>query len=149
MMKKEIKPVKNLPTKRALTNYQFGDICYEYLDKITELCKKNNIELILTKAPSIYPYWYEEYDKQLQEYAEKNNVEYINLLNYVEEIGIDYTQDTYDSGMHLNLYGAKKLSAFFAEFLKNNYSLIDFRKNNDVNKIYEKKLLIYHNAENN
>ena len=34
LVNKNIKPVESLPTKRPLGNYQFADICYEYLDKI-------------------------------------------------------------------------------------------------------------------
>lgn len=96
LINKNIKPVTNLPTKRRLANYEFNEECYTYLDKITELCKQNNIKLVLIKAPSVYPYWYDEYDEQIKKYAQKNEVDYYNLLENVEEIGIDYSVDTYD-----------------------------------------------------
>lgn len=96
LINKNIKPVTNLPTKRRLANYEFNEECYTYLNKITELCKQNNIKLVLVKAPSVYPYWYDEYDKQIKKYAQKNEVDYYNLLENVEEIGIDYSVDTYD-----------------------------------------------------
>ena len=117
LVNKNIKPVGDLPVQRRLADYQFADICYEYLDKITKLCKDNGIQLVLIKAPSLYPYWYDEYDKQIQEYANKNGVDYYNFKNYVDEIGIDYSVDTYDAGLHLNLTGATKLSDFFADIL--------------------------------
>ena len=139
LVNKNIKPVESLPTKRPLRNYQFADICYEYLDKITKLCKDNEIKLVLIKAPSLYPYWYDEYDKQIQEYAEKNDVDYYNLKNYVDEIGIDFSVDTYDAGLHLNLTGATKLSKFFAKILKENYNLTDY----SGDPIYEQKLREY------
>ena len=139
LVNKNIKPVESLPTKRPLGNYQFADICYEYLDKITKLCKDNEIKLVLIKAPSLYPYWYDEYDKQIQEYAEKNDVDYYNLKNYVDEIGIDFSVDTYDAGLHLNLTGATKLSKFFAKILKENYNLTDY----SGDPIYEQKLREY------
>ena len=141
LVNKNIKPVESLPTKRPLGNYQFADICYEYLDKITKLCKDNGIKLVLIKAPSLYPYWYDEYDKQIQEYAEKNDVDYYNLKNYVDEIGIDFSVDTYDAGLHLNLTGATKLSKFFAKILKENYNLTDY----SGDPIYEQKLREYKN----
>ena len=139
LVNKNIKPVESLPTKRPLGNYQFADICYEYLHKITKLCKDNEIKLVLIKAPSLYPYWYDEYDKQIQEYAEKNDVDYYNLKNYVDEIGIDFSVDTYDAGLHLNLTGATKLSKFFAKILKENYNLTDY----SGDPIYEQKLREY------
>lgn len=103
LINKNVKPVENLPTKRPLGNYQFSSICYEYLDKMTKLCKDNNIKLVLVKAPSLYPYWYDEYDAQIADYAKKNNIDYYNLKNVVDEVGIDFSKDTYDAGLHLNL----------------------------------------------
>ena len=127
LVNKNVKPVENLPVQRKLATYQFEDICYDYLNKITKLCKDNGIELVLIKAPSLYPYWYDEYDEQIRNYAEENDIAFYNLKNNVEEIGIDYSTDTYDGGLHLNLNGATKLSKFFAKLLKENYNLTDCR----------------------
>lgn len=145
LINKNVKPAENLPTKRRLSNYQFEDICYEYLDKITSLCKENNIELVLIKAPSLYPYWYEEYEQQIQEYAKKNDLDYYNLKDVVEKIGIDYKTDTYDGGLHLNLQGATKLSKYFSNILKEKYNLTDYRFIEEVDKIYQEKLKEYKN----
>lgn len=139
LVNKNIKPVGDLPVQRRLADYQFADICYEYLDKITKLCKDNGIQLVLVKAPSLYPYWYDEYDQQIQEYANKNGVDYYNLKNYVDEIGIDYSVDTYDAGLHLNLTGATKLSDFFADILAREYNLTDYRGD----ALYDQKLAEY------
>lgn len=139
LINKDIKPVENLPTKRKLANYEFNSECYEYLDKITKLCKENNIKLVLIKAPSIYPYWYEEYDEQMKQYAETNGIDYYNLLEKANEIGIDYNTDTYDGGLHLNLNGATKLSKYFSKMLVKNYNLTNYA--NDT--IYNQKLKKY------
>lgn len=146
LINQEVKPMENLPAVRKLANYQFSDKAYEYLDKITELCQQNQIELILIKAPSVYPYWYEEYNQQIKEYAQKNNLKYINFIDKVEEIGIDYTCDTYDGGLHLNLTGATKLSKFFAKWLKTEYQLTDYREDKNVNDIYLRKIKEYNEA---
>ena len=138
-MIKDVKPVDNLPTKKVLPSYKFADICYSYLDKITKLCKDNGITLILAKAPSVYPYWYDEYDEKIKDYSEENNIDYYNLLEKAEEIGLDYQFDTYDGGLHLNFYGAKKLSKYFAKVLKSNYNLTDF----SGDEIYDEKLEKY------
>ena len=139
LVNKNVKPVENLPVQRKLATYQFEDICYDYLNKITKLCKDNGIELVLIKAPSLYPYWYDEYDEQIRNYEEENDIAFYNLKNNVEEIGIDYSADTYDGGLHLNLNGATKLSKFFAKLLKENYNLTDCRGDS----LYEQKLEEY------
>ena len=146
LLNKEIKPYTNLPVKRRLPNYEFKDNVIDYLDKIRELCNENNIELVLIKAPSLYPYWYDEYEEQVQSYANKYNLKYFNLINDIEEIGLDFSTDTYDGGLHLNYYGAKKLSNYFGKILRDNFTLTDYRYNLEVNDIYTKKLIDYNNA---
>ena len=139
LVNKNIKPVESLPTQRPLGNYQFADICYEYLDKITDLCKENGIELILIKAPSLYPYWYEEYDEQMEQYAKENGIAYYNFVDQIDEIGIDFSVDIYDGVLHLNLTGATKMSQYFANILSENYDLTNYRGDS----LYEQKLRDY------
>ena len=142
LINKNIKALGNLPVKRRLASYEFNAECYEYLDKITNLCKENNIQLVLIKAPSMYPYWYDEYDAQIREYAEKNGLNFYNLLDVIDEIGLDYSVDTYDGGLHLNLTGATKLSKYFAKILKEQYNLTDYTGDT----VYDAKLQKYYDA---
>lgn len=148
LINKNVKPVGSLPAKKPLPEYKFADICYEYLDKMVKLCRDNNIKFVLIKAPSLYPYWYDEYNEQIVEYAKNNNIEFYNLKEVVEEVGIDYQTDTYDAGLHLNLNGATKLSKYFANLLKENYDLTDYRQNEEINDIYQQKLQEYRQAIN-
>ena len=143
LVNQEVNPVGTLPTKRMLPDYQFGDICYEYLDKMRELCEENGVELILIKAPSLYPYWYEEYEAQIQDYADKYGLAYYNFLNDAEAMGIDYQTDTYDGGLHLNLQGAEKLSRWFGKILAENHGLEDHRKDPEISAIYNEKLRLF------
>ena len=144
LINQNVKGVESLPTKRPLTETKFADITYEYLDKIRKLCEENNIELVLIKAPSLYPYWYTEYDEQIKEYASKYGLDYYNFLENILEIGLDYSVDTYDGGLHLNLNGATKLSKYFVPILKEKYSLTDYRDNEEVNGYYQKELEKYY-----
>ena len=84
-----------------------------------ELCEREGVELILIKAPSLYPYWYPQWDDQMKEYADKYGLKYYNFLDVTDEIGLDFSVDTYDSGLHLNLSGAEKLSDYFGNILQN------------------------------
>lgn len=143
LMRVDVKPVTTVPKGKKLANYQFSDICYEYLDKMTALCRENGIELVLIKAPTIYPYWYEEWDNQMEEYARKNNLLYINFLKYTDEIGIDYQTDTYDAGLHLNLAGAEKLTRYFGKILQEQYNLADRRNDENLSRIWAGKEVLY------
>ena len=145
-MHTEVVPVENLPVKRPLPDYQFGDICCEYLEKMAQLCRENGVELILVKAPSLYPYWYDEYDAQIAEFAASHGMSYYNLLTAAEDIGLDYSTDTYDAGLHLNLNGAKKLSAYFAQLLVQEHGIGGRRDDPHIREIYEAKLKLYDEA---
>ena len=145
LINKGVKPVEKLPAKRPLKSYDFADICWEYLDKMRLLCQENGTELILVKAPSVYPYWYDEYQAQIEEYAEKHGLSFYNLLDVAETIGIDYNLDTYDGGLHLNFAGAKKLSFYFADLLAQKHQLTDHRGENPK---FDKLLEEYDQATN-
>ena len=147
-MNREIVPVGTLPAKRILPSYAFGDICWEYLEKMRLLCEENGAELILVKAPSLYPYWYEEYDAQIREYANSHGLAFYNLAEAAEEIGLDYSVDTYDGGLHLNLTGATKLSGYFARILAENHGVADHRQDPEIANLYNEKLARYDEACN-
>lgn len=143
MMRADVKPVGVVPTGQALPDYNFSEICYEYLDKITELCKNAGVNLVLIKAPSLYPYWYDEWDVQMENYAQQNGLPYLNFLQYTDEIGLDFTTDTYDAGLHLNLSGAEKLSVYFGNYITNSYNLEDMRENPQASALWQEKMAAY------
>jgi hypothetical protein len=145
-MRTDSKPAEVQPEGKPLGDYQFGDTSYEYLDKMRELCEKNGVELILVKAPSLYPYWYEEWDRQICDYAEKYNLKYYNFLENTEEIGLDFSADTYDGGLHLNVYGAEKLAHYFGRILTEECGLESRRGDEDLETIWEEKLKVYKEA---
>ena len=143
-MRADVKPAGTFPKDKKLGNYQFSEKAYEYLDKITEVCKRRGIELVLVKAPSLYPSWYEQWDQQMIEYARKNQIKYLNFRNLQEEIGLDYETDTYDGGLHLNIYGAEKLTGYFGQFLKEEYGMEDRRNDADLARVWAQKAEFYY-----
>lgn len=144
LMRIDSRPVTVLPTGRQLPDYSFGDNAYAYLDKMTKLCKDNGIELILIKSPSVYPYWYPEWNQQMVDYAKENDLTYINFLEVTEEMGIDYTTDTYDTGLHLNLSGAEKFSDYFGRILSEDFGLEDHRQDSKLSEIWKEKTDFYY-----
>ena len=142
-MRVDVKPAENIPEPRILGDYQFGDNAYYYLDKMTALCKENDIQLILIKAPSLYPHWYDEWEVQMEEYAKKNELVYINFLELIEETGLDFTQDTYDAGLHLNLSGAEKITHYLGELLIQETSVEDRRREKELSERWTLKLADY------
>lgn len=145
-MRVDEKPAVNVPEGDILPDYSFGDDAYKYLDMMTSLCKKEGVTLVLVKAPSLYPYWYDEWDEQIVNYAKENDLLYLNCLDYIDEIGLDFEHDTYDAGLHLNLSGAIKLTDYFGQYLIDNIDLTDRRNEDSLIKSWEEKSKVY-NAE--
>ncbi len=143
LMNVEVRPAANVPKGKPLADYQFSDVCYEYLDKMVELCEKHGVQLVLMKAPSLYPYWYDQWEVQMEEYAEQHGVSYINFLELTEEMGIDFNTDTYDSGLHLNLYGAEKMSHWFGQWLTEHTAVEDRRGQAPYAEIWAEKSADY------
>lgn len=138
-MRVDTKAAENVPTGKPLADYRFGEVDYEYLDKLTKLCKINNIELVLIKAPSLYPYWYDQWERQIEKYAEDNGLLYINFLELANEIGLDFSKDTYDGGLHMNLSGAEKITKYFGQILMEETDLRDRRSEEALAVKWEEK----------
>ena len=126
-----------------MADYSFGETAYEYLDKMTALCKEKGVQLILVKAPSLYPYWYDQWEVQMEEYAAKNELVYINFLELIEECGLDFATDTYDGGLHLNLSGAKKATKWLGEFLSVEVGLESRRGETALEASWEKVVSVF------
>ena len=98
----------------------------EYIQKICDLAKENNICLGFWEAP----YYISDYDytrlNTVKDIAKKNGIVFMNFNDYYEEQGIDFTKDFFDTG-HLNSYGAVKISNSFGEYLSKECMIPDRR----------------------
>lgn len=143
LMRTDVKPVESIPEGKPLADYQFSDTCYEYLDKMVKLCEDNDVQLIFIKAPSVYPYWYDEWETQIETYSAEHNVPYYNFLELNNETGIDYQTDTYDNGLHLNLAGAEKMSKYFGRILQQEYGVKNRKNAPTIVKAWDEKVKFY------
>lgn len=142
-MRIDVRPQTGFPDPMPLSDYTLGSNAMSYLDKMTALCKEKGIKLVLIKAPTEYPHWYNEWDDQIVKYAKDNDLPYINMIPLQEEIGLDMSVDTYDAGLHLNLSGAEKLAVYFGRYLKENYDLKDHREDPEYVEEYNEKTALY------
>ena len=138
-MRVDVKPATNIPSARPLADYTINADQMMWLERIRALCEEKGVELVLVKAPSLYPHWYDQWDAQIAEYAEENDLLYVNLLAASEEAGLDFTTDTYDGGLHLNLAGAEKLSHYFGEILRDECGLESRRGEADLEEAWAEK----------
>ncbi len=139
-------------TGPRLSDYTLPTRAMDYLENMRVLCEEKGIELILIKAPtnSWGYWWYDQWEEQIQAYAAEKNITYYNMIPEAESMGIDWQTDTYDGGVHLNVYGAEKCSSYFGELLVRNHGISDRRGeeqtaarwNERVNAYYTQKRIL-------
>lgn len=144
LMQAGVKPYTTAYAERPLADYSFGENSWYYLDKMVSLCEENGIQLVLIKAPSMYPVWWDQWDAQIEAYAAEKDLLYINLLDYVSQIGIDWNTDTYDAGLHLNVYGAEKASVWFGRILSEECGIADRRGDAGISAVWAQKADAYY-----
>ncbi len=128
---------------REKASLVYGNAKRHLMFSTWSLCKENGVELILIKAPSLYPYWFDEYDAQIADYAAANGLAYYNFTACLEEIGLDFQTDTYDAGLHLNYSGTVKLCDYFGRILAETHGCPDHRQDPAVSAVYDEKLRLY------
>ena len=99
----------------------------EILYRLLDYLQNNNLNALFIVSPTTL-----DEEKQMQFNYIGNIVgsygyNYVNLNNYYEEIGIDFTTDFYDGGGHTNALGAEKCTAFLGQYLAENYEFKDKR----------------------
>ena len=111
-----------------------------YYDKIIELCKENNIEIIMVIPPRITETLEKE---QLHlDYAKEHGIKhFINFSNpaLLSELNIDAQTDFYND-THVNISGQHKLSNYIGNYLVENFS--------DTLTIHTEKSNLYENYRN-
>ncbi len=147
LMQTGVKPLVDEHVERPLADYTLGENSWYYLDKMVELCQQHGTQLVLIKAPALSPVWWPEWDAQVEAYAQEKGLLYINMLDYQEEMGIDWSTDTYDTGLHLNVYGAEKASKWFGLRLVEDCGVQDRRDDVAIRAQWEQKVNTYYNRK--
>lgn len=145
LMQTGVEPMRVQESGGILSDHTLPERAWDYLERIRVLCEERGIELILVKAPtnSWSYWWYDEWEEQIAGYAEEHGVAYYNFIPRAEEIGLDFSTDTYDGGVHLNADGAEKLTAYFGRILSEAHGIPDHRGETETAALWAQKLVAY------
>ena len=151
LMQKGVVPMTDKTEEgRTLRDYTLPTTAMDYLERMRLLCEENGSELVLIKSPtnSWAYWWYDEWDDQVREYAENHKLAYYNFIDDTEEIGIDYTTDTYDAGVHLNVYGAEKMTDYFGRILSEKHGLANITHSDETRAEWQERVDAYYKQRN-
>lgn len=114
----------------------------EYLQKICDLCKQSDVQLLLIKMPCVQGNWSTAINNQIIDLAEKNNVIYKNYTDDFDTFSFDIFEEYVDP-QHMNSIGAEKFTNALGEFIKENFDISDRRNNGRIKAVFDKKLQKY------
>lgn len=140
LMATGVKPYEGFLPEPVPADFRFGQRSWEYLNKMVDLCREKGVQLVLLKTPSLHPCWWPEWEEQIQSYAQEKDLLYLRVDE--EEAMIDWSTDTHDGGLHLNVYGAEKASRWLGNALKAALSLPDRREEESI--LWEERIKRYH-----
>ena len=86
----------------------------EAILNIVNLAEEENIKVVFFKAPVAN--WTKTQSDIVKRFMEENNIEYIEMNDYLEELDID-AQTDFHNVAHLNSFGAEKATRFIGEYL--------------------------------
>ena len=110
----------------------------QYLQKLSDLCKDNNVQLALIKLPSYECNWNRALDDQISDFAGRNDLYYKSFIDDFDSIGLEIPD--FSDRQHMNSNGAEKFSKVLGEYLVNNYTVSDRRNDGKINAVFEEKL---------
>lgn len=113
----------------------------EFFDKMYSFCKERDITLIPLQCPTLY--WDDYSISVIKNFLQEYELELLDIS--ADEININWSIDTLDSGNHVNYWGNCKTSNYLAKYLNDKQKLTDHKSdpvyerwNDDLIK-YEKK----------
>ncbi|MCI2046143.1 MAG: hypothetical protein LKJ90_00285 [Faecalibacterium sp.] len=96
-----------------------------YVQAIRRMCKAHGSEMKMVTLPA--KDWTMAKHLGMTAYAQKNGIPYVDYNLPDSGITIDWTQDTYDTGFHLNYVGAMKVTQHLGTLLAQSDALPDRR----------------------
>lgn len=105
-----------------------SDDMIDWLLKLKTLCEENDVELLVTKVPSIQlptiydSSWTRFRSDEVRRVCQENGIPFFDIL-YDTPDSIDPATDFLDGGSHMNFLGTQKVSNILGDYLVNHYML--------------------------
>lgn len=143
----QITPQKSLiPIKTHTQERPMYRLSGQHLKELLDYCQNHGLKNILfTNMPRYY-------SKKMIPERERNNAakalihqygyEYIDMDDYVDEIGLNPQTDFYNQN-HLNIYGQKKLTMYLGKRLNEKYHLSDTQHDEKIIQRYQQEVTAY------
>lgn len=111
----------------------------EYFNKIVELCRINDTELLLVRSSfSGESIWSWGQYNTVEKLAQDNQLTYLDINMLIDKVGFDKKMDMGD-GVHFNVEGSRKWTDYIGKYISEKYDI--------NNRKYDKNYDYYQNGE--
>lgn len=106
---------------------KYGEYDFEYFDKIVELCKDNNVKLVLLTLPEYYRNIknYGDWHNLINDVVGNSNCPWLDLQQRYDSTAYkrEYFQKKRSTNQHIVYYGSQYFSSLLASYLKDSLKL--------------------------
>ena len=105
-----------------------GKLNLVFLRALADLCEENGAQFVLVATPHTRDWNYARHNGCAQ-IAQDLGIDFIDMNTepIASEVGIDWSHDARDAGIHLNYHGMNKVSDWMASYLSETLGLPDHR----------------------
>lgn len=127
-------PYKNhTPFIEPIATEERGNLSDKQINALKDLvdyCDKEKLNALFICSPIVIKEEDQKLMNSVSDYIEERGYEFIDFNKYYDEIGIDFGTD-YGDVNHVNYFGAKKFTDYFATLLVGKYDLPDHRNDEE------------------
>ncbi len=110
------------------TAEEIAQVNKNQMDRLIKLCRDNSTEILMIAIPSISSWNYERHNA-VAAFTDSRGIKFIDLNLLYREIGLDAAQCFRDKGSHMNYNGAKAITDYIGNYIKNSYSIENLKSN--------------------
>ena len=103
----------------------------EMLYRLLDYLQEKNLNALFIVSPMRLNEETQMKFNYMEDIIDSYGYSYLNLNDYYEELGIDFSMDFYDGGAHTNIFGAQKCTEFLGNYLAEHYEFEDKRGNQE------------------
>ncbi len=122
----EAAPVPDDPVPMDLDPYE-----EQALQDLLATLKETGAQALFYVSPYVLKEEDAEKYAHIRDVVEAAGYDWLDMNQYYDEIGLDFSRDFSDYGVHTNAVGAQKCTVFLGEYLRDRYDLPDHRTTDD------------------
>lgn len=129
-------PTKGWKTRKKIKKFKYPELLpveeanelpiapatEEALVSLMKKCKKENIEVLFLATPWKINEESQRKNMYLSRIIEENGFQFLDCNQHVDEIGLDFTRDYWDT-RHTNVFGSEKVTKYIGNYIQENYHL--------------------------